>query len=104
MTVDWVWFLLGMTFSFLFEVIVGIFITARVVEWYLRKNASKIMNSILDNMSDDDKKKIRQWILGMFGVTGGRPQKFSLMSLVGQFIPLLFGQPPTQQPPQQPMQ
>ena len=104
MNVDWFWFIMGMTFSFIFEIMVGVFITGRIVQWYLTKHANKILYSIINNMSEDDKKKLRQWILGMFGFQGGRPQKFSLTGLIAQFLPLIFGQPPIQQPPQQPIQ
>ena len=99
--IDWFWFLMGMTFSFIFELVVGIFVTARVVQYYLTKNASKILNAIIENMSDEDKKRIRQWALGLFGFSGGRPQKFSLMGLASQFLPMLFGQQPPQAPPTQ---
>jgi len=100
--IDWFWFLMGMTFSFIFEIAVGIFITGRVVQWYLIKNSNKIMYSIINNMSEEDKKKLRQWALGLFGFNGGRPAKFSLTSLAAQFLPMLFGggQMPPQQPPQ----
>lgn len=82
---DWSAFSYGMGAGLIAEGIVGAFITAPIVIWRIKRNASKIIDAFLKDA--DAVKKLRQhFVNAMFGGLGGRPPKFSTALKTGVSI------------------